>query len=266
MYTALLSLGSIKLAGHWLRGGEMNRVSIGTSGWAYASWKPDFYPEKTPSSKFLNYYASQLNCVEVNYTFRARPTAKMLDGWCAATPAGFAFAIKAHQRITHVKRLKDVAEDVAAFCESVHALDEAGKLGPVLFQLPPFLRLDEARLQSFLACIPSGIRVAIEFRHQSWFTEDVFRHMREHNVALCVAESDGLQVPEVITANFAYFRFRKSEYSEADLRQLEQRLATAARQCDVYAFLKHEETPQGALHARLLLQRLEQHAGRPKVA
>ena len=235
----------------------MNRIRVGTSGWAYSSWKPDFYPQKTPSSRFLNFYATQLNCVEVNYTFRTRPAAKTLENWCEATPESFSFAVKAHQRITHIKRLKDVAGDVAGFRDSLQPLISAGKLGPVLFQLPPFLKITEERLRAFLECIPEDLRAAIEFRHESWFTDTVFELMREHNIALCVAESDNLQVPEVITADFAYYRFRRSEYPESALRQIENRLSDAARQCDVYAFLKHEETPEGALNAHRLLHDLE---------
>jgi len=235
----------------------MNRIHIGTSGWAYASWKPEFYPQKTPTAKFLNFYATQLNCVEVNYTFRARPALKTLENWCEATPSAFSFAVKAHQRITHIKRLKDVAVDIANFYNSIQPLASAGKLGPVLFQLPPFLKADKERLQAFLKCIPEQTRIAIEFRNESWFTDSVFHLMKEHNVALCIAESDKLQVPEEITASFAYYRFRKSEYSESALREIESRLSKAARECEVYAFLKHEETPEGALNARRLLQKLE---------
>jgi uncharacterized protein YecE (DUF72 family) len=236
----------------------MNRIRIGTSGWAYASWKPEFYPQKMPSSKFLSYYATQLNCVEVNYTFRTRPAEKTLENWCESTPDTFNFVVKAHQRITHIKRLKDVATDLANFRGSLEPLASAGKLGPILFQLPPFLKVDEERLRIFLECIPEQTRAAIEFRNESWFTERVFNLMREHDVALCIAESDELQVPEAITASFAYFRFRKSEYSESALRQIESRLTNAAEECDVYAFLKHEETPEGALNARRLLRKLEQ--------
>jgi uncharacterized protein YecE (DUF72 family) len=244
----------------------MSTIRIGTSGWAYSSWKPDFYPQKMPTAKFLDYYATQLNCVEVNYTFRARPSLKTLENWCAATPKNFSFAVKAHQRITHVKRLKDVAADISSFYGSLQPLASANKLGPVLFQLPPFLKLDEARLQAFLECIPANTRTAIEFRNGSWFTDSVFHLMREHNVALCIAESDDLQVPEVITASFAYFRFRKSEYPESEMLQLENRLAKAVKECDVYAFLKHEETPEGALNARRLLQNLEQHPPSRRIA
>lgn len=244
----------------------MNRIRIGTSGWAYASWKPEFYPPKTPSSKFLNFYATQLNCVEVNYTFRARPALKTLENWCEATPADFSFVVKAHQRITHIKRLTDAGDDVASFCDSLRPLSSAGKLGPILFQLPPFLRRDEKRLQAFLQCIPSAVCAAIEFRHESWFNDSVFGLMHEHDAALCIAESDDLQVPEVITASFAYFRFRKTEYSEADVRQLESRLSDASTKCDVYAFLKHEETPEGAIHARHLLQKLTAHSPEHRIA
>lgn len=244
----------------------MNKIRIGTSGWAYASWKPEFYPPKTPASKFLNFYATQLNCVEVNYTFRARPALKTLENWCEATPENFSFVVKAHQRITHIKRLTDAGEDIAGFYDSLRPLVSADKLGPVLFQLPPFLRFDEKRLLAFLECIPKAMRAAIEFRHESWFNDSVFKLMREHDVALCVAESDDLQVPEVITASFAYFRFRKSEYSEADMRQLESRLSKAAMECDIYAFLKHEETPEGAVNARRLLQRLSPHSSEDRIA
>jgi uncharacterized protein YecE (DUF72 family) len=244
----------------------MNKVSIGTSGWAYPSWKPEFYPAKTPSAKFLNFYATQLNCVEVNYTFRKRPSSKTLENWCEATPESFSFALKAHQRITHIKRLKDVGADIAGFYESLQPLASHGKLGPVLFQLPPFLKLDEERLRAFLMCLPDKALAAIEFRNESWFTDKIFSLMREHNVALCIAESDDLEVPDVITADFAYYRFRKSEYPELTLRQIENRLLRAAENCDIYAFLKHEETPEGALNARRLLQNLEQHRAGERLA
>jgi uncharacterized protein YecE (DUF72 family) len=230
----------------------MNKVCIGTSGWAYASWKPEFYPPKTPAAKFLSYYATQLNCVEVNHTFRVRPAATTLQNWSEATPATFSFAIKAHQRITHVKRLKDVAIDVEGFYNSLQPLAE--KLGPALFQLPPNLKADVDRLRGLLESIPAGRRAAIEFRNDSWFNNSVFDLMREHDAALCIAESDELQVPEVHTATFTYYRFRKSDYSETALREIANRLAQAATKGDVFAFLKHEETPAGALNARRLLQ------------
>jgi uncharacterized protein YecE (DUF72 family) len=234
----------------------MHKVHIGTSGWAYPSWKPNFYPAKTPSSKFLDYYSTQLNCVEVNYTFRARPAVTTLQNWATVTPEGFTFVAKAHQRITHIKQLTDVEQDVDAFFAALQPLLHARKLGPVLFQLPPNLKADSDRLAKFLKSLPKDAPSAIEYRNQSWFNDQIYSLMREHNVALCIAESDDLVVPEVFTANFAYYRLRKSEYSEEEIDEVEQRLRAAAQEHEVYAFLKHKETPEGAVNARKLLQRL----------
>ena len=233
------------------------KVHIGTSGWAYPSWKPDFYPAKTPSSKLLDYYATQLNCVEVNYTFRARPAVTTLQNWVTATPEGFTFVAKAHQRITHIKRLADVDQDVDAFFAALQPLLHARKLGPVLFQLPPNLKADVDRLAKFLKALPKDAPAAIEYRNTSWFSDSIYSLMREHNVALCIAESDDLAVPEVFTANFTYYRLRKSDYSDAEIEEVEKRLRAAAQEREVYAFLKHEDTPEGAINARKLLQRLE---------
>ena len=234
----------------------MHKVHIGTSGWAYPSWKPDFYPAKTPSSKFLDYYSTQLNCVEVNYTFRARPAVTTLQNWATVTPEGFTFVAKAHQRITHIKRLTDVEQDVDAFFAALQPLLHARKLGAVLFQLPPNLKVDPDRLAKFLKSLPKDAPCAIEYRNQSWFNDQIYSLMREHNVALCIAESDDLAVPEVFTADFAYYRLRKSVYSDKEIEEVEQRLRAAAQEQEVYAFLKHEETPEGAMNARKLLERL----------
>jgi uncharacterized protein YecE (DUF72 family) len=235
----------------------MHKVHIGTSGWAYPTWKPDFYPAKTPSAKLLDYYSTQLNCVEVNYTFRARPALKTLQNWATVTPEGFTFVAKAHQRITHIKRLNDVDQDVDAFFASLQPLLHARKLGPVLFQLPPNLKADPERLAKFLKVLPNDAPSAIEYRNPTWFEEKIYQLMRNHNVALCIAESDDLAVPEVFTADFAYYRLRKSDYSEKEIAEVEQRLRTAAEQREVYAFLKHEDTPEGAINARKLLEKLK---------
>jgi uncharacterized protein YecE (DUF72 family) len=234
----------------------VNEIRVGTSGFAYASWKPDFYPAEIPGSKFLNYYSTQLNCVEVNYTFRRRPTEKTLQCWCDATPDGFKFVVKAHQRITHIKRLKDAEQEVRSFYDSIQPLFYAKKLGPVLFQLPPNLKVDVPRLRGFLELLPRGARASIEFRNESWFTDEVYSSMQEHDVALCIAESDEMQVPEVHTASFGYYRLRRSDYSNAELKHVEKRLAGALKQRDIYAFVKHEENPASPLNARRLLQAL----------
>lgn len=225
----------------------------GTSGWAYPSWKPDFYPAKLPSAKFLNHYASRLNTVEVNYTFRRFPTEKLLRGWIENTPATFQFAIKANQKITHVARLHDVAEFTSDFLRALQPLDEEKRLGPVLFQLPPFLKCDVVLLKDFLSLLPRSLRTAFEFRHLSWFSEDVYAALREANAALCNAESEKLETPDVQTANFAYLRLRKAEYSAKERAALQERIATLSEKGDVYVYFKHEDTPEGAVHAESLL-------------
>ena len=238
---------------HRLQLGPMSTVFIGTSGWAYASWKPDFYPQKLASAKFLSHYASRLNTVEVNYTFRAFPSKKLLQGWIEEAPAGFQFAIKANQKITHIKRLRDASEIAGEFISCLEPLERAKKLGPVLFQLPPYLKCDLSLLGQFLAGLRPGPRLAFEFRHPSWFSEEVFAALRERNVALCFAESDKMETPQVQTADFCYLRLRKEDYSAAALGKWKQTIADFSRHGDVFAYLKHEETPEGALHAEKLL-------------
>ena len=231
----------------------MATVYAGTSGWAYASWKPDFYPPKLSAAKFLGYYAGRLNSVEVNYTFRSTPTEKLLTGWIEATPPGFLFAIKAHQRITHIKRLRDAGEDTERFVSSLEPLRAAGKLGPVLFQLPPFLKCDLPRLEDFLTALPRPLRPAFEFRHESWFSDAVFDALRKANAALCEAESEKLETPQVQTADFSYLRLRKETYSAKTLRELTARVNELARRGDAFVYFKHEDTPEGAQCAETLL-------------
>ena len=231
----------------------MGKVYAGTSGWAYATWKPDFYPAKLASAKFLGHYATRLNTVEVNYTFRHFPTEKLLRGWMAATPPDFQFAVKANQKITHIKRLKDVAEFTAEFVAALQPLDAEKKLGPVLFQLPPYLKCDVALLKDFMSGLPRNLRSAFEFRHVSWFTDEVYEAMRGANVALCQAESEKLETPDVQTADFVYLRLRKEDYSARTTKVLTEKVTEHAKKGDVFVYFKHEDTPEGALHAEGLL-------------
>jgi uncharacterized protein YecE (DUF72 family) len=231
----------------------MPKVYAGTSGWAYSTWKPDFYPAKLPAAKFLSHYATRLNSVEVNYTFRSFPTDALLKRWMEATPAGFKFAIKAHQSITHVKRLHETSGLIKKFAASLQTLEDADKLGPVLFQLPPFLKCDVPRLTQFLAELPSHLRAAFEFRDTSWFVEEVYDALRRKNASLCHAESEEIQTPPLRTADFFYVRLRKDNYSAKSLRARIQRAAELVRQGDVFAYFRHEETPEGALRAEALL-------------
>jgi uncharacterized protein YecE (DUF72 family) len=243
------------------------RLYAGTSGWAYAAWKPEFYPAGTPAKRFLEFYATQLTSVEVNYTFRALPTIKMLESWLGATPANFRFSFKAPQRITHFRRLNDCEADVAQFISTLEPVRQAGKLGLLLFQLPPNFKADGERLTTFLsapALRAAGVpAIAFEFRHESWFSEEIYAILRAHNAALCVAESDDLVTPEMHTAaEQACFRLRKSGgYSAAELKAFATRFAELAKTRDVYVYFKHEDEPTGALNATAFLAHVRDEAG-----
>ena len=235
----------------------MAQLYTGTSGFAYPNWKPRFYPVDLPEKKFLEHYASRLHSVEINYTFRRLPAATTLENWVKATPAAFRFACKANQRITHIMRLKDVSGAVALFLRSIDPLRSARRLGPILFQLPPNLKCDMALLNDFLVLLPTDLRFTIEFRHTSWLSDGVYDALKNRNISLCVAESEKLEVPEVITADFVYYRLRKSEYSEEEREQIAERARELLSQGkDLYLFFKHEETPEGALYAEELAARL----------
>ncbi len=238
----------------------MPALYSGTSGFAYPSWKPDFYPEKLASKKFLSYYATRLNAVEVNYTFRRLPSASTLENWANDTRLGFVFPLKAHMRITHILRLKP-SEFTEVFFRAIDPLRTARRLGPVLFQLPPALKCDEGLLGDFLATLPRDIRCAFEFRHASWLTDNVYGLLEKHGVALCLAESEKLTIPKVTTSNFVYSRLRMPEYSPEDRKEIAERvqeLLESGR--DVYVFFKHEETPAGALYAEELLRAFPTHS------
>jgi uncharacterized protein YecE (DUF72 family) len=235
----------------------MGKVFCGVSGWAYAKWKPDFYPAKLSSAKFLGFYASRLNSVEVNYTFRSFPTEKLLGNWIAATPPGFKFAVKAHQNITHIKRLKNVGDAIAKFIASLKPLQEANKLGPVLFQLPPNLKFDLKLLEDFLAELPGKTPCTIEFRNASWFNEDMFGALTKQNVALCLAESDDLVTPDKRTADFCYLRLRKEGYSANDQKAIARRVRSLAGHGEAFAYYMHFDAPECPLQAEELLHATE---------
>src|SRR5580698_1992014 len=195
----------------------MATLYSGTSGFAYPAWKPGFYPAKLPGKQFLKHYAERLNCVEINYTFRRLPSASTLTNWVEATPAGFVFAVKANQRITHILRLKNAGEATELFLRMIDPLRTARRLGPILFQLPPHMKCDAPLLADYLELLPKDLRYAFEYRHESWLCEPVYDLLRKYNVSLCVAESERLEVPEVITADFVYYRLRKPEYTAEDV-------------------------------------------------
>src|SRR5579871_5366790 len=179
----------------------MAQLFAGTSGWAYPSWKPAFYPEKLAQKKFLGYYSTQLNTVEVNFTFRQLVKETTIQNWLNETSSDFRFGVKAHQVITHIKRLKGVEDFVPRFLATIEPLASAGKIGPVLFQLPPNLKVDVELLRGFLATLPKRLQSSFEFRHASWLCEETYSVLREHDVALCVAESEQRDTPDVVTAS-----------------------------------------------------------------
>ncbi len=236
----------------------MSHLFAGTSGWAYPSWKPAFYPEKLAQTKFLTHYSTQLNTVEVNFTFRQLLKETTLQKWLQETPNHFRFGVKAHQVITHIKRLKGADEFVKRFMGTIEPLERAGKLGPILFQLPPNLKCDVPLLQDFLACLPRGAKFAFEFRHESWFADPMFQALKDRDIALCVAETEERVTPDVTTADYAYYRYRKPEYSPEEREAMLNTIRAHREQGrDVYAYFKHEETPQGALYAVEVLKRAQ---------
>jgi uncharacterized protein YecE (DUF72 family) len=243
-------------------------IHAGTSGWAYPAWKPGFYPARLPAKRFLEHYATQLNSVEVNYTFRAFPTASMLAGWLAATPPGFRFSFKAPQRITHFSRLNDCDSIVADFVSVLDPLRQAGKLGVLLFQLPPTFKADPLRLAAFLAAPAlngsNAPALAFEFRHQSWFTEEIYSILGARDAALCIAESDDLQTPEIFcSSTHICFRLRRTTgYSAAEVAAFAEKFSALAATRDVYIYFKHEDDPAGALNAVELLHACAALAGK----
>lgn len=232
----------------------MAPLVCGTSGFAYPAWKPAFYPANVPAKKFLEYYATRLNGVEINYTYHRLPSASVIEGWLEITPPGFVFVLKAHQKLTHIGRLQK-SEFTGVFFKAIDALRVKDRLGPVLFQAPPNLALDLDRLRGFLEDFPDDIRCAFEFRNKSWFTPEVYDLLESKRIALCLAESDRLTVPERITTDFVYFRLRKESYTaeeRADIAAKVRALREQGKAC--YVFFKHEETPEGALYAEELLK------------
>jgi uncharacterized protein YecE (DUF72 family) len=237
----------------------MAQLFVGTSGWAYPSWKPDFYPAKLAQKKFLSHYAAQLNTVEVNFTFRQLVKESTIQNWIEQTPATFRFGVKAHQVITHIKRLKGTEDFVPRFLATIAPLAAAGKLGPVLFQLPPNLKADAVLLKDFLALLPRALPAAFEFRHDSWFADSTWEALKSQGIALCVAETEERTTPDVVTGPFIYYRFRKPSYTDEERRAMVARIGEhMAAGRNVFAYFKHEETPEGALYAVDLLRGLTQ--------
>lgn len=215
------------------------QIFTGTSGFSYPEWCGHFYPEALPGAQMLRYYASRLATVEINNTFYRMPNQDTVATWGGEVPDSFCFAVKASRRITHQKKLMNVSEDVAHLFGVVDVLGR--KLGPVLFQTPPFLKKDLALLRDFLACLPPGRRCALEFRHASWFEDDVYSVLSQNNVALVAGDLEEAEKspPLVATANFGYLRLRRMDYDPQTIADWAMRIAAQSWQ-SAYAYLKHE--------------------------
>jgi uncharacterized protein YecE (DUF72 family) len=233
------------------------RVHVGTSGYNYPEWRGTFYPEDLPAKRMFAYYAERFSAVEINYTFYRMPTPKTTEAWRAQAPEGFRYVLKAPKRITHERRLVDCADTLAFFCDSARGLAE--HRGPLLFQLPPNLKCDPARLEAFLALMPADAQAAFEFRHESWHTGEVLGLLRAKGAALCIADFGDRSTPVVATARHGYLRLRDEGYTPADLDAWAD--AVQARDDewdDVWVFFKHEDEGKGPEFARAFIDRLRE--------
>lgn len=227
-------------------------IYVGTSGFAYKAWKGSFYPSDLPERQMLRYYGGHFRAVEINNTFYGMPTVPLLEAWAQEVPADFRFVLKASQRITHQRRLMDADEDAGYLLDVAATLEQ--RLGALLFQLPPNLKKDAPRLDAFLALLPPPHRAAFEFRHPSWFDDEIFGLLRAHRAALCLAEAeDGLEVPCVATADWGYLRLRRTDYGDADLAAWAQQVNKQPWQ-DAFVFFKHEDEGKGPRLAQRFLE------------
>ena len=225
---------------------------VGTSGYSYKQWKGTFYPEDLPDKQMLRFYGERFRSVEINNTFYRMPKASVLEAWAAEVSADFKFVLKASKRITHMQRLKEAGDSVSYLLEVAGALKE--RLGPLLFQLPPYLKKDAARLRDVLALLRPERRAAFEFRHQSWFDPEIFGLLRDHQAALCIAEAENdLEIPFESTADWGYLRLRRPDYRDAELKKWMERVRQKDWR-DAFIFFKHEEEGKGPQMAKRFLE------------
>lgn len=218
-------------------------IHVGTSGYSYKEWKGSFYPEKIPAKDMLRYYSERLSTVEINATFYRMPQPSMLENWKEQVPASFRFSLKAPQRITHIKRLKEIEDETKYFLETASVLGD--ELGVVLFQLPPNFKKDLPRLEAFLTQLPPDTRAAFEFRHPTWFDDDVLELLRSQNRPLVVSDTDDMPTTHIDkTADWGYLRLRRVLYSEENLREWLGRIRAQNWQ-ETFLFFKHEDAGTG---------------------
>jgi len=230
-------------------------VWVGTSGYNYPEWKGSFYPSDLAAAKMLPYYAARFPTVEINYTFYRMPNEKLAAGWAGQTPEPYRLTLKAPRRITHDRRLKATGDLVGGFCRVAASLGP--KLGALLFQLPPNMKKELAVFDAFLADLPPRVCAAFEFRHPSWFDDEVFERLKARNLALCISDSEKLSAPVKVTADYAYFRLRDEGYGPDDIARWAETIRTETAGCtDVFVYFKHEEEGKGPEFAQFLMRRL----------
>ena len=225
---------------------------VGTSGYSYKEWKGSFYPEDMPEKEMLRFYGERFQTVEINNTFYRMPKPSVLEAWAAEVPNNFKFVLKASQRITHMQRLKNTDDSVAYLLKVAGGLKD--KLGPLLFQLPPYFKKDVARLRDFLQLLPPERCSAFEFRHQSWFEPEVFDLLRQHQAVLCIAEAENdLEIPFVSTADWGYLRLRRPDYGDEELNAWVKRVREQKWR-EAFIFFKHEEEGKGPAMAKRFVE------------
>ncbi len=221
----------------------MKNLYVGTSGYSYKEWKGSFYPEKLPAKDMLPYYAERLKTVELNNTFYRFPKRSAMESWKSQVPVDFRFSVKASQSITHFKRLKDAEDPTRDMIENISALED--RLGVVLFQLPPNMKKDAERLDSFLQLLPPDIKATFEFRHPTWFDDEVLELLKRHNRALCVSDTDDLPANTIDkTADFGYLRLRRVQYGQAELKEWIEKIKKQKWK-ETFVFFKHEDEGTG---------------------
>ncbi len=232
--------------------GDHMNLYVGTSGYSYKEWKGTFYPVDMSAKGMLHYYGERFRTVEINNTFYRMPKTSVLEAWSGEVPSDFKFVLKASRQITHMQRLKNAADSVSYLLETAGALKE--RLGALLFQLPPNMKKDVPRLRDFLALLSLERRVAFEFRHQSWFDDEVFGLLSDYRAALCIAEAENdLEVPFVATGDWGYLRLRRPDYDTAELRKRVQ-LVQEQDWRDAFIFFKHEDEGRAPQMAQRFLE------------